>query len=257
MNRYPSLRYLAQFLVIGLPLFTGGFSLYDWLGYQPNAAGEVTVEVAGFAFTAKKALLDFQTRVAISFALLAIALINEFATAGLPLKRMREFRKHYLDELYTNTIKGLLGDGFRINLMYARRSPWFLFIPRFEWAWSQNYKPPIHRDFGMALWTWQGVAGLAYRGQQAKSAYFCDTGHPPALGGPYLMFPWQLSKTNEIQGILSVPVLRRQPSGKHVAVGVLNVDAMTSAAVESLRKNEVSLAQYFTEIGILLGDLSL
>jgi hypothetical protein len=140
--------------------------------------------------------------------------------------------------------------------MFLRRPFYFLWLIQvFEWTWSKGFEPPNHKDAGLFLTRWQGIAGMAARDEKGKSVFFGQPGNPPARYG---LLPWQVKKTSHLKGILSVPILRKvssQPQ-RFRCVGVINIDALTPEAAEILRKNETALTEHFVLFGFLLADLS-
>jgi hypothetical protein len=251
------LRYITQFLIVISPLVSGNWSLLDLFGYQPDASGKVSIAHVAI-LTGVKAEVEFKLKVAIAMTLFALSLVNEFTTVALPLEHMRRFRERFLDDSYRKEWKDLLGDGFRLNVMYLKRSAKSLWFRHFEWSWSKEFEPPNHLDAGLSLFSWQGIAGLAVRLQEPKADYFDLTHMPRALRSPYYLWPWQVAKTAHVKGILSVPILKRSGGAapRFKCVGVINIDATTGEAAERLKRNERKLAQYFFEIGVGLGDLS-
>jgi hypothetical protein len=256
--RFLTLRYVSQFVLVVSPLLAGNWSLLDWLGYVPDEDGNV--RVAGLvALTGAKSAVEFKLRAIVSMTIFALALVNEAVAVGLPVSRLRAFRQRYLDQ-YKTDWDDMLGGGCRVNVMFIRRRIWTLGVPYFEWTWSNHFDPPHHRDANMVMLKWQGVAGAAVRAQATRSAYFQP--EQPALrrlSKPYWLTGHQIRRTSHLNGIISVPILRKvsgsSPGFK--CVGVINVDAVTPRAAEKLRRNEQTIANYFTEFGILLGDLSL
>jgi hypothetical protein len=253
------LRYITQFLIVLSPLVSGDWSLLDLFGYRPDAAGNVSVAHMAI-LTGMKAEVEFKLKVGIAVTLFALTLVSEFTSVAMPLEQMRRFRERLLDDQYKKEWKDLLGDGFRLNVMYLRRSMKSLWLFKyFEWSWSKNFEPPNHRDSNLLLFSWQGLAGLAVKLQDPKADYFDSSHAPRALRAPYYLWPWQIAKTAQVKGILSVPILKRSSDAapRFHCVGVINIDAITDEAAGKLKRNVKKRAQYFLVVGGGLGDLSL
>jgi len=135
----------------------------------------------------------------------------------------------------------------------------------FNWTWNDGFDPPHHHDSGLILTEFQGVCGLALRAQQVKfvelTAIDMSTiriREKLQLCRKFWLLPWQLRKTANIRAILSVPmyVEKKSAESKHfVAVGVINVDAVTDEAAAMLKAKAQELSEYFTDEGKVIALL--
>jgi hypothetical protein len=163
-------------------MLTLGVSVLDGLGYKPDGAGNITVNLFSvFPLYGKKESIELSLRMFITLGGFATIVAYEFFDYILPRRDLDEFRRAYLKQQKNEwrEPEGKVGipKDIRINIMHVRR-PWYtLFIGRFYWTWNDGFKPPNQKDSKLLLLTLQGVAGIAYRTQAAK--WIDLRGYPP------------------------------------------------------------------------------
>ncbi|HEY7288980.1 MAG TPA: hypothetical protein VH583_04010 [Vicinamibacterales bacterium] len=257
-------RYFLQFLAVITPLISGNWSLLDTFGVTPNNGvvrlGHVPVLTA--FLTGTKDHVEFNLKLGLSLVVFSLTLLEEWLTVGKPLEQMRAFRKVYLDGEYDDNWESSLGDGCRMNVMYARRK--WLVIPVFKWVWHRGYAPPLHRDANMFLFRWQGVAGKAFKvakaagvkGSPQSLAVYFDGTSPKS----FRLFRWQRDRSAHVKAVHSIPILKliknEEGAESYACTGLINIDAVTDEARERLRNNEEIVAETFAKIGRYLSELN-
>jgi hypothetical protein len=254
-------RYGCQALLVLGPVFTLNWSVLNLLGWgRSGPADVVSLHLWFLHLTGPKQAIELKLRLLVS----SVALVGVFAAEifdlYLPDRRRREFRAEYFAEKQREWQEEL-GTDVRINVMFARR-PWFFpFFRVFRWGWrSDNYAPPEgHFDANLFLTEWQGVCGLALRAREAK---FIDFRSFPAVvykgrqrwppWNQFHLWPSQLHKTAKLRYVLSIPIMRQQPSGSWHAEGVINLDSITDAGATVLDRNKTRLIEYFVKSGKIL-----
>ena len=110
---------------------------------------------------------------------MAGSLIFEAGDLYWPSRSLLELRRLYLEEKRKEW-REKLGKEVRINIMYARRRWYFLWLARaFEWTWNNGFDPPAgHIDANMWICEFQGVCGKAFRTMKPQTVYF-DEQVPP------------------------------------------------------------------------------
>lgn len=258
------LRYGTQALIILTPLLTRNWSLVNLWGYGGKGPTD-TVEIQwGFlALSGEKDEVEITLRLLLTVLALLVVLAIEFWDLYLPDRERKEFKKEYLKEKQEEWEKKL-GENVRINLMFARRAPYFPLVRILRWEWrSSNYAPPEgHLDADLFLTEWQGVSGLALRCKEAKFVDFRETrvaGDKPhqrwPLWNQFHMWPWQLKKTQKLLCILSIPIMRQTGGGGWKAVGVINVDSLKPEGAEVIKQDQPALVEYFVKSGKILACL--
>ena len=147
-------RYGLQAALVLAPLLTMGFSLLNLIGH--SAAGP-TDPVQVLFLSGPKQEVELQLRVLITVAALACTLMFEAVDLYLPSRSLLRFRKHYLEE-QNKEWRSKLIDDVRINIMYARRRWYFLwlFVKAFDWTYVDSRQTP--RDNQMEQTMRQTVA---------------------------------------------------------------------------------------------------
>jgi hypothetical protein len=248
----------SQGLLVLAALLSSSWSLLDTLHLVRS---DGTVQMMGL-ITGTKASVELRLRVILSIgALLSIA-ATDLWDIYMPRKKLSDFRKEYLAQ-QVKTWRDQLGNEIRVSVLYARRRWYWPFWKVFEWSWNDGFKPPNHQDVNLGLACWQGVSGRAFKDNITKSAYYSELGAPNfrekyLFGNAYRLTFRQIKKTKGLKGIVSIPLLSRGQgdSPTYKSVGVINLDTRTDSGAELLKKNQVALANYFAEAGLLLGLLN-
>jgi hypothetical protein len=256
-------RYGLQAALVLAPLLTMGFSLLNLIGH--SAAGP-TDPVQVLFLSGPKQEVELQLRVLITVAALACTLMFEAVDLYLPSRSLLRFRKHYLEE-QNKEWRSKLIDDVRINIMYARRRWYFLwlFVKAFDWTWNDGFAHPNeHIDANLWMCEFQGLCGRAFRTGKPQSVYF-DGGQPMTFrdtwlfGNAFRLSGWQLRRTAHLKAVISVPILDQSDdlSPSYKSVGVINLDTSTDAGATKLRDNEEALTEYFMRLGKILAALRL
>jgi hypothetical protein len=253
-------RLAAQLLAIAGPMLTLNWSLLDLLGARPNAQGFVLAGVPFLAGT--KAQAELRIRLIVSGLAVLLILVNELVEYYLPARNLGEYRRWYLEDKETEWHEKL-GPEVRINIMFARRRWYVLWLFRvFEWTWN-DFQPPHHEDANLWLAEWQGVCGRALRTQRPQSVYFREQRQPLTVWqkwffqNEFRLWGKQFDRTAHLRAIISIPIIVASSdlSPSHRAVGVVNLDSWTKSGAELLENNEDELAVYFTRLGKTLATL--
>lgn len=259
------LRYASQAMIVLAPMVTLNFSVLDIV----RKGNEGPKEIIHFlVFDGTKESVELKVRLILSIIAIIILLLFEIFDLYLPLRSLENFRKTYLETCWKDWEKNLNKD-VRINIMYARRKWYFLWLASvFEWSWNKGFESPNKfRDANIWLCEFQGVCGLAFRSGDPKSIYFPSQNHSSTNSsssssiisstGGFNLFPWQKSKTEHLLAVISIPLLRKtdgsSPSVK--VVGVINLDASTDKGRDFLQRNEDKLVEYFIRYGKILAAL--
>lgn len=258
------LRYGFQAGLVLAPLVTMEWSLLNVFGHS-GAAPADTVRV--LVFKGPKREVELTLRILITATALVGSLIFEAVDLYWPSRSLLRFRMHYLEEKRKEW-RDKLSPAVRINIMYARRRWYFLWLVRtFEWTWNDGFDPPVgHVDANMWICEFQGVCGKAFRTMKPQSVYF-DANTPEAGGfrekwffdNKFHLSHRQLRRTRHLRAVLSIPILEQSDgmSPDYRSVGVINLDASSDAGMNELHKNERELAEYFTRLGKILAALRL
>ena len=249
----------SQGLLVLAALLSGTWSLLDALHLVQS---DGTVQVMGIVIGPKE-----PTELTLRFVLSIGALVSIAATdiwdICVPRKKLSDFRKQYLDYQIKQWRAQLTND-IRVSVLYARRRWYWPFYKVFEWAWNNGFEPPNHGDANLKVACWQGVSGFAFSKGKSKSAYYGGSfdltwSKRYLLRNRYSMTWRQISKTEGLRGIISVPLLRRGPgnSASYKPVGVINLDTRTAPGAELLQKHEKELAAFFLDAGSVLASLDM
>jgi hypothetical protein len=256
-------KWLSQLLLVLSALLVGEWSLFNLFSLV-GSDGQVHI---GF-ISGPKAQVELKVRLLVVVFAVILNTAAEIIDVYLPRKELREFRAEYLNaqcETWRDEIFKKI-PGIRVNALYVRRRWYWPFWRVFDWAWSNGFEPPHgHLDANMPLACWQGISGQALKTKVAKSVFFVSAAAPPSfreswlLGNSFRFTNFQIERTRNITGIISIPMLRkgRAASPSYKAIGVFTIDACTPAASQFLIQNEVALVEYFFRIGKLLGSLDM
>lgn len=247
-------RYGLQAVLVLSPLLTMGFSLLNLIGH--SAAGP-TDPVQVLFLNGQKQVVELWLRISVTVVALLGSLTYEAVDLYLPSRSLLRFRKHYLEAQKEEWRSKLIPD-VRINIMYARRRWYFLWLVRvFEWTWNDGFGPPNeHLDANMWICEFQGACGKAFRTGKPKRVYFDDASTD---NSEFRLWRWQLLRTSHLRAIISFPILEQSDdlSPSYKSVGVINLDTSTKAGSEKLRNNEQELTEYFMRFGKILAALRL
>jgi hypothetical protein len=177
-------------------------------------------------------------RASASLAILAVIFFFEGRDLYVAQLKGRDFRAEYMKEV-TKPIADRIGKDLRFNVMYARRRWYFLWLARdFEWDEEQLGFTPGRFHFDQKLWLteWQGVCGQALRKESVAFAELPGASQPHWLPwrNPYGLFRGQVLATTHVRAVLSVPMLLKRKGMQPLAVGVINVDAVSDDGVDFL-----------------------
>ncbi len=166
---------LTQILLVIGPMLTLQWSLVDWFGFTQLSSNTIEVSVFGLPFTGTKLDIELRLRVIAAFIALVPYIFFEIKDSILPLKDLAEFRTAYLAQekkVWRNIDPEYrIPDDVRINVMHVGH-PWYtFFIGRFYWTWNDGFLPG-QKDANMRLFTFQGIAGKAYRKGEPKTIDF-------------------------------------------------------------------------------------
>jgi hypothetical protein len=248
-------RYIANLLAAFAPLIALRLSPIDYFTWaHPDAHGLVHLGM----LTASKDVFDLEISVVVTVLAISGICLVEFIDLYLPKRDLERFRTEYLDNEHVEW-ESQIGKGVRINVMYARR-PWYALwvTKRLVWVWGLGYVPPDHRDQGLCFWTWQGVCGRAFRQEKAIFAdlrNFSPQGRKRWYNNEFRISPRMCDKTKDVQAILSVPMFDHRDDDKWVCVGTINLDTLDPKTATVLAQNQKELARYFSKIGIWLAKL--
>jgi hypothetical protein len=247
-------RYLAQALFVLSPFIAP-------IALQQPRLRALVVQLFGTATPPPE-----QTRAAISFVFLATVFVYDALDLYIPRESRRRFRNRYLKARFAELQENLHTD-VRINVMFVRRR-WFLaFIPYFEWTANHGFKAGRDRDNKLGFFIWQGVCGKAYRSglvtwedlRGSRNDWTrMNWGEKFLFRNQYALAYWQLAKTRSVKGILSVPIFRQKgehPNADWRAVGVINVDAITTEGADWLAANHPEWRDFFLDLGTTLAEL--
>lgn len=258
-------RYGLQFVLVMSPLLTMGFSLLNLIGH--SAAGPTDV-VRVLFLTGPKQEVELRLRIYLTVVALIGSLTFEAIDLYLPSRSLLRFRKHYLEEQNKKWRSKLIPD-VRINIMYARRRWYFLwlFVKVFEWTWNDGFAPPNeHVDANLWICEFQGVCGKAFRTMKPQSIYFkagaadnLPVSQRWLFRNDFRLSGWQLRRTSHLRAIISIPILEQSDdlSPSYKSVGVINLDTSSEAGSTKLRDNEEELTEYFMRFGKILAALRL
>lgn len=255
-------RYGVQAALVLAPLLTMDWSLLNFFGHR-EAAPMDRVEI--LFFSGPKQEVELSLRILISTVALIGALAYEAVDLYWPTRSLRAFRKHYLEEKRAEW-RVRLSPEIRINIMYARRRWYFLWLVRvFEWTWNDGFDPPRgHVDANMWISEFQGACGKAFRTMRPQSVYFDATPRQIQsfkeewlLGNEFHLSHGQLRRTRHLRAVLSIPILEKSDdlSPSYRSVGVINLDAYSEKGSNELQANEQELAEYFIRLGKILAAL--
>lgn len=184
--------------------------------------------------------------------------VVEFFSPQLSVAHFRDaYLREKLDEWYTK-----LPPGVRVNVMYAKRCWYLLFlVSRFTWTENRGFDPPRHHDLKLILFSLQGVCGKAYR---KRSVWFADLRDSSYMAlsryrrwlpfNKFRLWQWQMRKTEEVglKYVLSIPMLRKVGTENNPhwnPVGIINIDATTAADADLLAANKDTIASWMTRDG--------
>lgn len=256
------LRYGVQAVLVLAPLLTRGFSLLNLIGH--SAAGPTDV-VSVLLLTGPKQEVELNLRIYISVVALVGSLTFEALDLYLPSRSLLRFRKRYLEQQKAEWRAKLIED-VRINIMYARRRWYFLWLARsFEWTWNDGFAPPNeHVDANLWICEFQGACGRAFRAGKPQAAYFdavemMSFRQRWLFGNPFRLSGWQLRRTTHLKAIISIPILEQSDdlSPSFRSVGVINLDTSSVNGAKKLKDNEQTLTAYFIGLGKILAALRL
>jgi hypothetical protein len=193
-----------------------------------------------------------------------------------PKKRALDFGSKYAKRVIFAELKDKLtkdqlaiGADIRISVFFARRAWWTLFILHyFAWFVHDGFQEEHghHLDRKVVLMTFQGLAGKAYREEKPQ---FMNLSGVNVLAGrwrdlwlfgnQFRLTYWQLRKTSDVKAILSVPIFYEKkppPDYEGELVGVINVDAVSTAGADWLEKNWGDVARFVHEHGAIIAPLA-
>lgn len=258
------IRYGIQAVLLLAPMTTMGFSLLNFVGHR-NAGPTDSVQFLGLVGPKQ----EVELRIRIYLTVIAVVATLAFEAVDLywPSRSLLRFRKRYL-ELQKKEWRSNLSDDVRINIMYARRR-WYtlwLFVKVFEWTWNDGFAHPNeHRDANMWICEYQGACGKAFRSQKPQSVYFDPTPVTMTVRERWLFRNQfrlsfrQLNRTSHLRAVVSIPILEpsEELSPSYTSVGVINLDTSTETGSKTLHENEQALTEYFMRIGKILAALRL
>lgn len=161
---------VAQALLLLAPMITLSWGVLNLFGTDTGPTDIVTVAF----FTGPKQVVEMKLRVITTAAALALIIVFEVVDSYIPRRDLKEFRTIFLKQQLPTWRKpppqpGLIED-IRINIMHIRHS-WLglLILKRLHWTWNDGFAPPNHKDANLILFTFQGVAGIAYKRQEAQA----------------------------------------------------------------------------------------
>jgi hypothetical protein len=234
------LRYGLQTLVILAPFFAPA-SWAAWAAKPLRLSGD------------PKAAADIVKGVASLLALVGVFTIDA-VDLYIPRQQAREFGKEYAkrvaDQLKASGAPAM-GEHIRLNVMVVR----FLW---FEWRSKFGFKGN-HRDTHMLLLRWQGLCGQSLRNRDHRFIDFRTSPLPPptlwCFAHPFFLTPGQVRRTRHVMAILSVPMFRTlgpsdNPTFK--AVGVLNLDAVSTEGADWLSAKKDEMAKFLSDHGTML-----
>lgn len=161
---------IAQALLLLAPMITLSWGVVNLLGNDKGPTDVVTFA----SFTGPKQEVEMKLRAITTACALALIIVFEVVDSYIPRRDLKEFRSIFLKQQIPiwrkPTIEPGLGDDIRINIMHIHTS-WLglLFLRRFYWTWNDGFEPPNHKDANLMLFTFQGVAGVAYRRGEAQA----------------------------------------------------------------------------------------
>ena len=230
------------------------FSLLDFFGITPDGNGNVTF----LGFLGPKAQVEFRSALTMTGVALGLSILSEVFDVYIPKRRLEGFRALYLDEQRSKWVVQL-GQQVRVNVMFVHRPVYVLFVARrLRWVWHDGYRPPNHEGVNLCFWSWQGLCGRALRREKAQ---FVDLRATPLRVGVlfdnFKMGPFKRRRTASLKAVLSVPIFESRggdaPGWR--CIGVFNLDAVEEAGADLLAKNWHDLAQYFTDLGMVVAKL--
>jgi len=259
-----SAKYFSKLLLIAAPI---SLPLIGWFDLAKEVdSDKFEVDLIVLSLTGSRGEVELQFRVIVTAVALLLVFSVDLFDLYFPRLRLQEFQKHYLKAQKERWI-GELGDDVRICIMHAYRPWWFPFVRKLRWVWDHGFEPPRpHRDLGLGLWEFQGVAGRALRQRDFFLADFRSRPLATLTAGErwppfneFRLWPWQLKKCLELKAILGVPLLRQKvikgQSKPWKAVGVICLDSNTEDGAQLIVENKVKLIEYFTDDGKILAWL--
>jgi len=198
---------------------------------------------------------------------LAVLAVYETWTHFLPQRQARRIADVYVEGLFKQlegqleAIGMKIGKDIRANIMFVRRSAFTLFFRKFVWFANRGFEGS-HRDNKLGLFVGQGLCGQAFRKRQTLSV---DLRSSPAPGwwpsaANFWLLPGQRKKTNHLTAILTIPIFAQYKDGlmtTHEAVGVINIDAVSTQGADGLLSNKIRLDEFFKESGTILALFAL
>lgn len=211
-------------------------------------------------------------RAVIGIVALGLVFLIELFSFYKPREAVQKFGANYFrdivmtgfkDELASSGAPVRVGSDIRVNVMFATRG--LLLLRRFRWFANDGFDPNTggkHEDANMWLGAWQGVCGKALRDGKLLAVDLRKVPAPELWDGlgltGFRMFWWQTRRTAGVKAILSVPLFKEAsppPACRWVAVGIVNVDAVSEGGAEWLLENTDDVAQYFRAHGTVLALL--
>jgi hypothetical protein len=202
------LRYLAQLLFVLSPFIAPRI-------VTSLKLRDIVTRVSGIAAPPSEEIL----RAGVSCVLLMIVFFYDALDLYLPRQSRRKFRDRYLSGQF-NEISGNLHRDVRVNVMYARRRWYTLWLVRvFQWTASHGFRAGRDRDIKIPFLEWQGVCGKALRRCEVTWEDLRGPRHQWSalrwyqkwlLWNTYRLTYWQLERTQNVRAILSIPMFRQK-----------------------------------------------
>jgi hypothetical protein len=168
------IKLLSQALLLLGPMLTIGWSFLDFIGVSPDASGFVSLNMFGIPLSGTKEEVEMTLRIIVTLGGFAFLVGSEVVDIVLPRRDLAEFRTAYFAEKreeWRGDPENKIPDDVRISIMHVRRTWYTLWITgKFCWTWNDGFDPPNHYGANMTLFTFQGVAGAAYRAAN-RAAY--------------------------------------------------------------------------------------